>query len=119
MKLNILSVDDSKAVLKYIEWSFKEKHHTLTTVDNGQDAIRLVSKNKYDLILLDWEMPDPNGIEVLKIVRSKNKLVKIAMLTSKNDEKEIIEALDLGADDYIMKPFTPDLLDEKILEIFE
>lgn len=119
MKLNVLSIDDSRAVLKYIEWSFSQMEHNVTTVLEGKVGVEMVREQpgKYDLLLLDWEMPEIDGIEVLRQIRSFDKNIKIVMVTSRNNEKDIREALNLGADEFIMKPFTPELLSEKLEEV--
>ena len=120
MKLNILSVDDSKAVLKYIEWVFSKVDHEVRTVSGGKQAIKFLQSPEgqgIDLILLDWEMPPPDGLEVLREFKKLGIKIPVAMLTSKNNESDIREALSLGVEEFIMKPFTPELLIEKIEEI--
>ena len=74
---------------------------------------------RFDAIFLDWEMPDPNGPAVLKAIKERGIDIPIIMLTSRNDEKSISEMLEAGANDYIMKPFTPELLFEKLEEILD
>lgn len=121
MQLHILSIDDSKAVLKYIEWVFSKSIHSVETFLSGRDALANILKNttKYDLILLDWEMPDLDGIGVLEELKKENIKIPVAMLTSKNNEEDIKKAIEYGVEEFIMKPFTPELLLEKIEEICE
>lgn len=120
MKLNVLSIDDSRSVLKYIEWSFDKMEHDVTTVQEGSKGVLMVKDHPgtYDALLLDWEMPDPDGMEVLRQIREFDKKIKIMMVTSKNNQEDIVKALDLGADEFIMKPFTPEMLAEKLQDLF-
>ena len=72
---------------------------------------------KPGLILLDWEMPKLTGIDTLPIMRKMNTEVLIVMMTSKNAMSDVIEAIERGATDYIMKPFTKDILLNKIEQV--
>ena len=121
MKLHVISIDDSKAVLKYVEWVFSASSHTVETEISGREALKKLQKDssQYDLILLDWEMPELDGIGFLKELKKNNIKIPVAMLTSKNNEKDIREAISYGVEEFIMKPFTPEILIEKIEEIFD
>ncbi|MEZ4743403.1 MAG: response regulator [Bdellovibrionota bacterium] len=66
--------------------------------------------NDFDLVLLDWEMPNLNGIDTLKLIREFNTDIAIIMVTTKNDPNLIAEAFEYGADEYVMKPFTKEIL---------
>ena len=112
----ILSVDDSKAVHAFLDSCLKEKYE-MSHVFDGQEAIDLLLKEDtavFDLILLDWEMPRVTGPEVVKALREANVQTPIIMLTSKNSVEDITMMLDLGVNDYMMKPFTPDLIQDKV-----
>lgn len=109
----ILSIDDSKAVHAFLNSCLKNVEMT-HAYDGNQGLLCLQPESKVDLILLDWEMPNLDGIETLKRIRALPVTTPIIMLTSKNNPKEIETALKLGANEYVMKPFTPDILVEKI-----
>ncbi len=118
--MKILSVDDSKAVLSFVKDVFKDSEHEIVTALGGAKALELLESeegSQIDLVLLDWEMPDPNGPKVLQEICDKKINVKVVMLTSRNSEEDILKMLELGAVEFIMKPFTKDLLISKVEEI--
>ncbi len=115
--MKILLVDDS-ATMRRIQ---KTQLATLgiTDVDeaeNGSDAINKLYAASYDVVLLDWNMPVMDGFTFLKQVRADGtyKNVKIIMCTSESEKSRVVEALKAGANNYIVKPFTPDALKEKL-----
>lgn len=115
--MKVLSIDDSKSVHAYIKSCFSEDGHSVELAFNGTEGLNLLDNNKYDVILLDWEMPGMNGIEVLIKIREKGIKTPIIMVTTKNDISNITDAIQKGANDYVMKPFTPEILFEKIDEV--
>ena len=118
--MHIMSVDDSKAVHAYLTEAFDGTGATLEHYFDGQQAVEAVSKpgaKAPDIILLDWEMPVMSGIEALPALRSKLPNTIIIMATSKNAMSDIVLALEKGASDYIMKPFTKEILISKIEQI--
>ena len=115
--MEILIVDDSKAVHNFIKVSLDEYNDlNFTSAFSGKDAIGFIDDQKkyFDIVLLDWEMPIMDGPETIKAIREVNTEVPIIKITSKNKMEDIKMALDLGANDYIMKPFTEDILVEKL-----
>lgn len=112
--MKILAVDDSKAVHAFMKILFKGTEHKLFSAFNGKEAVEfLESDESIDLILLDWEMPEMNGLETLKALREKGLSMPIIMVTSKNELSQITEALNSGANEYVMKPFTKEVLLDK------
>lgn len=111
----ILSIDDSKAVHAFLS-SILGKAELTHAYDGaeGFDVLQTKGEVAFDLVLLDWEMPKLTGIETLKKIRDAGLKVPVVMLTSKNDPSEIGSALTLGANEYVMKPFTAEILLEKI-----
>lgn len=114
----ILSIDDSKAVHAYLDTCFSNKYE-LVHVFSAIEGIELIKSNpeKFSLILLDWEMPVMSGPEALVKIRESGNLVPIIMVTTKNDPSEIADMLNKGATEYVMKPFTPDIIVEKVESI--
>ena len=113
--MRILVTDDSKAVHGFIEAMFVDTEHNLEHAYDGSEAVSQIKGGlDVDIILLDWEMPQLSGIEALKQIRNSGCSTPIVMVTSRNDLKNITEALNLGANEYVMKPFTKDILFEKI-----
>ncbi len=97
--------------------NFYEEGHEPTIAHDGQHALELVSEENFDVILLDWRMPKKSGIEVCKILRKSGFSKPIILLTALSDISNKIEALNLGADDYITKPFSFDEVMARILAV--
>lgn len=95
--------EDTRSVLS--TWVASEGHEACAAIC-GKDASYELNRSQFDLIILDWELPDTNGISLLRQIRSKNKTVPVLMLTGRSsiDDKEV--GLDTGADDYLTKPFS-------------
>lgn len=107
---NILLVDDNP---KYLKDALPFYGYNVQTASDGVQALKILEKNNFDLILLDVMMPNMNGWETLKAIRSSNetKYTPVIMITAVNEEQKMISGLKTGADDYIIKPFIlPNLL---------
>ena len=101
----ILIVEDDPNILESLKYYFhKEGHDTLTAI-NGTQALEIARNGKPDLIILDIMLPQMSGLEVCRILR-KETTVPIIMLTARDEEIDKITGLDLGADDYVTKPFS-------------
>jgi two-component system KDP operon response regulator KdpE len=105
-RYKILAVDDEKRMVRFIQLNLEQDGFEVITAYNGKEALEQVRTQLPDLILLDIMMPDINGFEVLKKIREVN-TVPVIMLTAKGEEDDRIQGLELGADDYITKPFSP------------
>jgi DNA-binding response OmpR family regulator len=104
--VNILLIDDEPAIAEtVIAYARKEKME-VDYAANGEDGIQLFERKKYDLIVLDWMLPGISGPEIIKLVRNKSE-IPILMVSARHDESDIVIGLELGADDYITKPFGP------------
>ena len=113
----ILSVDDSKSVQSFIKASLSDfTNLSLDFCENGQVAIEKIQNEnlKYDLVLLDWEMPVLTGPQTYKKLRELKIDFPVIMVTSKNKPDEIGQMLRDGVLEYVMKPFTKEILIEKI-----
>ena len=104
--MNILVVDDEDRIRRLLKMYLERENFIITETDNGEDALFLVLENDYDLILLDLMLPKMDGIEVAKQLREK-KETPIMMLTAKGEETNRVQGFEVGADDYIVKPFSP------------
>lgn len=102
----ILVVDDEERMVRFIRLNLEHDGFRVLTAYNGMQAINKVRSDLPDLVLLDVMMPDLDGFEVLKIIRETNP-VPVIMLTAKGDEDDRVRGLELGADDYVTKPFSP------------
>ncbi|MBU5426293.1 response regulator transcription factor [Tissierella pigra] len=109
----IMIVEDEEAIIEFISIKLELQGYRTLKAVNGQEAISLASSHCPDLILLDLGLPDMDGMEVLKSIRSWS-LVPVIIVSARNEEKFIISALDSGADDYITKPFNNAILMARI-----
>lgn len=115
-KLKILIVDDEPDVLEFIEYNLTKEDYDVIKANNGKEALRLATAENPSLILLDIMMPEMDGIEVCRELRS-NPLFDntiIAFLTARNEDFTQVQGFDVGADDYITKPIKPRLLISRI-----
>lgn len=111
-----LVVDDSQVIRKLVINTLNE-NRIFTKIDQAPDgdvALNLTKMNKYDLIILDWEMPHICGIDVLKQIRTIDKTTPIIMATSNTEIDHMVAAFDAGASNFIPKPFTPSMLLDKV-----
>lgn len=102
----ILVVDDEERMVRFIRLNLEHDGFRVTEAFNGNQAINNVRSSLPDLVLLDVMMPDMDGFEVLRLIRETSK-VPVIMLTAKGEEDDRVRGLELGADDYITKPFSP------------
>jgi len=108
-KTRVLIVDDEPETLKYVGANLKVRGYDVVTAADGGEALQRADEDVFDLVLLDITMPGPDGFAVCQAVRQRS-TVPIIMLTARGQEKDKVKALDLGADDYITKPFGIDEL---------
>ncbi len=102
----VLIVEDEPAMLRGLEDNFKAKGYYVLTAMDGRQGLETALKERPDLILLDIMLPEMNGYEVCSRVREKGLDMPIIMLTAKDQESDIVLGLNLGADDYVTKPFS-------------
>lgn len=103
----ILIVDDEVIIQEVLEAYFEKEGYQTYLASNGLDALKKIKAQKLDLIILDLMLPDIDGEEICRLIRVSNNHVPIIMLTSKGTESDMITGIELGADDYIKKPFSP------------
>jgi two-component system, OmpR family, KDP operon response regulator KdpE len=102
--LKILVVDDEPPIRKLLRMGLSSQGYEILEAPNGKSSLELLAKDP-DLIILDLGLPDVQGLELLRMIRARNEDVPIVVLSSRGDEAGKVEALDLGADDYVTKPF--------------
>lgn len=112
----ILVVEDDENIQQLVGYNLAKAGFHVIYADKGEQAFDLIKREKPELIVLDLMLPGLNGFEVCKLVRKdpKTKNLPIVMLTAKSEENDIAMGLDLGADDYITKPFSPKVLVSRI-----
>jgi DNA-binding response OmpR family regulator len=104
MGKKVLVVDDEKLIVKGIKFSLEQDGYEVDCAYDGEEALELVKKNEYDVMLLDVMLPKLTGFEVLQMIREFS-MLPVIMLTAKGDDMDKILGLEYGADDYITKPF--------------
>jgi two-component system, OmpR family, KDP operon response regulator KdpE len=107
--LRVLVIDDEPPIRKLLRMGLATQGYQTAEAPNGKAALELLAENP-DLIILDLGLPDIQGLELLRMIRERNDKVPIVVLSSRGDEHAKVEALDLGADDYVTKPFGMDEL---------
>ncbi|MEL6280961.1 MAG: response regulator, partial [Pseudomonadota bacterium] len=108
MAARILVVEDEEALCALLEYNLQREGFDVSLSRNGEEALALLRDEKPDLALLDWMLPHVSGIEVCRQIRSRadTKDLPIIMLTARGEEEDRVRGLDMGADDYLTKPFS-------------
>ncbi len=103
-KPRVLIVDDEPETVKYVSANLRARGYDVLTAEDGRAALKVFSESVVDLVILDIMMPGPDGFEVCQAIRRQSE-VPVIMLSARGRERDIVRALDLGADDYLTKPF--------------
>jgi len=103
----ILVVDDEPSIVTLVKFNLEKAGFEVKTAIDGREAVNKCGKETFDLMVLDVMLPELDGLEVVKELRSKQINIPILMLTAKDDEFDKVLGLELGADDYMTKPFSP------------
>jgi len=110
----ILIAEDDELILKTIEHKLLKEGYDVIVTRNGKDAIDTIKQTEIDLIITDIMMPFASGTEILAAIRSFGKKIPVIMLSSLGQEEVVLEAFDLGASDFMVKPFSPNELTLRI-----
>ncbi len=113
--MRVMVVDDSKT-MRSIERSILSQlgYTEVEEACNGQDALTKVAAFNPELLLVDWNMPNMDGITFVKTFRGQGNKTPIIMVTTENEKARVVEAIKAGVDNYVVKPFTPEVLGERI-----
>jgi len=120
--MKILIVDDFSTMRRIIKNLLRDLGFTNTTeADDGSTALPMLKNGNFDFVVTDWNMPNMQGIDLLRAIRADPELKKlpVLMVTAEAKREQIIEAAEAGVNGYIVKPFTAETLQEKINKIFE
>lgn len=115
--MKILVVDDSSTMRRIIKNTLNRLGYTeLFEAEHGAEAWEILQQNDLDVLITDWNMPEMNGLELVKKVRGEERYLDmpIIMVTTEGGKAEVITALKAGVNNYIVKPFTPQVLKEKL-----
>ncbi len=115
-KGEILIVDDEEDILELISYNLSREGYKVFSVSSGEDALEKAGSESPDLIVLDLMLPGLDGLETCKLLKNSQKTgqIPIVMLTAKGEEADIVTGLELGADDYVTKPFSPRILTARV-----
>ncbi len=112
--MKILLVDDSRTIRNIQKNTLKTLGHTdVMEAGDGLEALALLADDRPDLMLVDWNMPNMDGITLVKRVRENDKTLPMIMVTTEAEKSRVLEALQAGVNNYVVKPFTVDTLAEK------
>src|SRR5439155_11466465 len=105
----VLIVDDDPDIQRLVSYNLSQAGFEVTAAESGRKALESVQKHPPDLIILDLMLPDVDGVEVCRTLRQRenSRRIPIVMLTARSDEIDRVIGFELGADDYVMKPFSP------------
>jgi DNA-binding response OmpR family regulator len=115
--VNILICEDEENIRKLIKVHIENQGYNVFEGENGLDALNIIRNNEIHLLLLDIMMPVKNGFEVIQALRASSNKIPIIVLTARTEDDNKILGLDLGADDYICKPFLPKELIDSITKV--
>ena len=113
MNAKIFIVEDEKSIITLIKYNLEKEGYKVSSSENGEEALKEIKESAPDLVLLDWMLPDLSGVEICKQLKksAQYKSIPIIMLTAKGEEEDKVRGLNVGADDYVTKPFSyPELL---------
>ena len=113
---HILVVDDEEDILELVQYNLKREGYRVLCSKSGEEALDMARSEQPDLIVLDLMLPGMDGLEVTKALKSsdRTKDIPILMLTAKGEESDIVAGLELGADDYVTKPYSPRILTARV-----
>src|SRR5690349_22042434 len=105
----ILVVEDEPAIQDLIAFSLRQARHSVSCAKNAEEAMEIINEALLNLVLLDWMLPGMSGVEFARMLRrtTRTKTIPIIMLTARAEESDKVAGLEIGADDYITKPFSP------------
>ena len=120
--MKILVVDDFSTMRRIIKTLLREiGYDNVQEAENGIKALAELQKNEFHFVITDWNMPEMTGIELLKKIRLDEKLkrIPVLMVTAESKREQIIEAAQAGVNGYVVKPFTTEILKDKLNKIFQ
>jgi two-component system, OmpR family, alkaline phosphatase synthesis response regulator PhoP len=111
-KEKILVVDDEEDILELVRYNLAKEGYRVTCVFSGEDALRKAREDTFDIVLLDLMLPGLDGLDICRQLKNNpsTKQIPVVMLTAKDDDADIVAGLELGAEDYVTKPFSPRIL---------
>ena len=121
LNMDVLVVDDFATMRRILKNILRQIGFTnISEADDGKTALNMLKKQKFDLILCDWNMPEMPGIELLKLIKADDWLkdIPFVMVTAEAQKDNIIAAVQAGVSNYVVKPFTAETISEKLEKVF-
>lgn len=117
---HILIVEDDKDIIELLRYNLGKENYVVVAASDGEQALQLIKTQAFDLVLLDLMLPGIDGLGVCRAMKSDSRLaaIPIIMVTARGEEADIVTGLELGADDYIVKPFSPRVIIARIRSVF-
>jgi len=117
----ILVIDDEKDLVKLLEYNFKKEGYEVLSAFTGEDGLKTASQALPDAIVLDWMLPKIDGLEVCRMLKlnPKTKAIPVLMLTARGSETDQVVGLEIGADDYVLKPFNIQVLSARVKKLLQ
>jgi len=122
LQMKILTVDDFPTMRRIVKTLLRQLGYTnVSEAEDGQAALTKLKQEKFDLVLLDWNMPRMTGLELLKAIRSDDELrsLPVVMITAEGRKEDVLAAVKAGVNNFIVKPFTAGTLEEKLNKVLE
>ena len=120
--MKILILDDMVTMRRIVKNVLKQLGFSnIDEAENGQDGLQKLKSSKYDFVVSDWNMPVMTGIDMLRAIRADEQLkaIPVLMVTAEAQQKNLVEAVQAGVSNYIVKPFTAETMQEKLAKIFK
>jgi len=118
-KKNILVIDDEPIVLDSCRRILSQEGFEVKGAMNGREGLKKIEEDKYDAVLVDWKLPEIDGMEVLRIIKKNHPDIIVVMITGYPSVESAVKAMKLGVSDYVSKPFTPEELKEVLIKALE
>lgn len=118
--MKILIAEDNITMASALKYLLRQMGHSdITETNDGGDALRLLAKNKFDLVIMDWALPSVNGVSLTKWMRQKesHRLTPVIMVTTKDQPEDVLTAVESGVNEYVLKPLDKDILRVKINKV--
>lgn len=122
LQMKVLTVDDFPTMRRIVKTLLRQLGYTnISEAEDGQAALAKLQQEKFDLVLLDWNMPRMTGLELLKAIRADATLhdTPVVMITAEGRKEDVLEAVKAGVNNFIVKPFTAETLEEKLNKVLE
>ena len=109
MKQSILLIEDDPSLIELVRYNLEAENFSVSVANDGENGLWAIKQQDYDLVILDWMLPNLSGIAILREIRRMvgRGRIPVLMLTARGEEADKVQGIEAGADDYVVKPFSP------------